>query len=95
MDVNIIRAKAIPILRSYGVCRAFIFGSFARGEQNQDSDIDILVEYSAEAERSLFKAVELKYELEEILQKKVDVVTEQALSPYIRPYVMRDRRVIM
>ena len=95
LTIKTIKAKAIPILKNYGVNRAYLFGSFARGEQNQNSDIDFLVEYTSDAERTLFKAVELKYELEDTLQIKVDVLTEAAISPYIRPYVLKDRKVIM
>jgi len=95
LTIETIKAKVIPILKNYGVNRAYLFGSFARGEQNQNSDIDFLVEYTSDAERTLFKAVELKYELEDILQMKVDVLTEAAISPYIRPYVLKDRKVIM
>jgi len=95
LTIETIKAKVIPILKNYGVNRAYLFGSFARGEQNQNSDIDFLVEYTSDAERTLFKAVELKYELEDTLQIKVDVLTEAAISPYIRPYVLKDRKVIM
>lgn len=95
LTIKTIKAKAIPILKNYGVSRAYLFGSFARGEQNQNSDIDFLVEYNSDAERTLFKTVELKYELEDILQRKVDVLTEAAISPYIRPYVLKNRKVIM
>jgi len=95
LTIETIKAKVIPILKNYGVNRAYLFGSFARGEQNQNSDIDFLVEYTSDAERTLFKAVELKYELEDTLQMKVDVLTEAAISPYIRPYVLKDRKVIM
>jgi hypothetical protein len=95
LTIETIKAKAIPILKTYGVKRAYLFGSFARGEQNQNSDIDILIEYAPDAERTLFKAVELKYELEDTLQRKVDVLTEAAISPYIRPYILNDMKVIM
>lgn len=95
LTIKTIKAKAIPILKNYGVNRAYLFGSFARGEQNQNSDIDFLVEYNPDAERTLFKAVELKCELEDTLQRKVDVLTEAAISPYIRPYVLKDKKVIM
>ncbi len=95
LTIKTIKAKAIPILKNYGVSRAYLFGSFARGEQNQNSDIDFLVEYNSDAERTLFKAAELKYELEDTLQRKVDVLTEAAISPYIRPYVLKDKLVIM
>nr|WP_234701975.1 nucleotidyltransferase family protein [Desulfotomaculum nigrificans] len=82
-------------MKNYGVNRAYLFGSFARGEQTEDSDIDLLVEYAPGVSKSIFKVVELKYELEEALQRKVDIVTEQAISPYIRPYTIKDRQVIM
>jgi len=95
LTIEIIKAKAIPILKTYGVNRAYLFGSFARGEQNQNSDIDLLVEYSSDSERTLFKALELKYELEDTLQRKVDVLTEAAISPYLRPYILNDMRMIM
>lgn len=95
LSIETIKAKAVPILKNYGVKQAYIFGSFARGEQTEDSDVDILVEYAPGVSKSIFKVVELKYELEEALLRKVDVVTEQAISPYIRPYAMKDRQVIM
>jgi predicted nucleotidyltransferase len=54
LTIEMIKARAIPILERYGVNRAYLFGSFARGEQNQNSDIDILVEFKADAEQTLF-----------------------------------------
>ncbi|MEW6695807.1 MAG: nucleotidyltransferase family protein [Bacillota bacterium] len=95
MDIETIKTRVIPILKNYGVQQAFLFGSFARCEENQDSDIDILIEYAPGVRRSLLKRIELKHQLEDILQRKVDIVTEQALSPHIRPYVLKDRQVIM
>ncbi|AEF95421.1 DNA polymerase beta domain protein region [Desulfotomaculum nigrificans CO-1-SRB] len=95
LNIETIKAKVVPILKNYGVNRAYLFGSFARGEQTEDSDIDLLVEYAPGVSKSIFKVVELKYELEEALQRKVDIVTEQAISPYIRPYTIKDRQVIM
>ena len=95
LNIETIKTKADPILRSYGISRAYLFGSFARGEQTEDSDIDLLVEYSPGVSKSVFKVVKLKYELEEVLQREVDVITEQAISPYIRPHMLKDRQVIM
>jgi predicted nucleotidyltransferase len=54
LTIEMIKARAIPILERYGVNRAYLFGSFARGEQNPNSDIDILVEFKADAEQTLF-----------------------------------------
>ncbi|WP_041274696.1 nucleotidyltransferase family protein [Desulforamulus reducens] len=95
LNIETIKTKAVPILKNYGVNQAYIFGSFARGEQNQDSDIDFLIEYDPNADFSLFELVELKYALEDVLQRKVDVVTEGSLSKYIRPSVLKDRKVII
>lgn len=95
MDINIIKSKSVPILKSYGIKRAFIFGSYARGEQTLNSDIDFLIEYAPNIRKSLLKRIELKLALEDVLQRKVDIVTENSLSPHIRPYVLKDRLVIM
>jgi len=95
LNIETIKTKAVPIFKNYGVNQAYIFGSFARGEQNQDSDIDFLIEYDPNADFTLFELVELKYALEEAFHRKVDVVTQGALSKYIRPYVLKDRKAIM
>jgi predicted nucleotidyltransferase len=63
------------------------FGSIARGEGKRDSDLDVLVEL--EAGRSLLDIVAIKQDLENLLNTKVNVVTEAAVSPYIRDQVLR------
>ncbi len=88
MDINLIQQKATPILKRYEVVKASIFGSYARGEQNANSDIDILIQYSPRVRKSLLTRIKLRDELKEVLQKNVDVVTEKALSPYLRDIVM-------
>ncbi|MBO8138799.1 MAG: nucleotidyltransferase domain-containing protein [Desulfotomaculum sp.] len=95
LDIETIKSKAVPILKKFNVVQAYIFGSFARNEQNQDSDIDLIIIYDPEANVSLFDHIDLKYSLENALQRKVDIVTEAAISKHIRPYVLKDRKVIM
>lgn len=95
MDFEMLRNIAVPIFRRYDIEKAFVFGSYSRGEQEEDSDIDFLIEYSQKAKRSLLTLVRLKNELQEALQKEVDVVTDNALSPYIKNRVLKDKRVIM
>ena len=82
--------EILEAARRHGARRVRVFGSYARGQQRPDSDIDLLVEL--EPGRDLFDLVELKQELEERLHRRVDVLTEQSLSPYIRDEVLREAR---
>ncbi|SMB98303.1 hypothetical protein SAMN00808754_2260 [Thermanaeromonas toyohensis ToBE] len=95
MDMEKIREIAVPILQRHGVAKAFVFGSYAKGKQGEDSDIDILIEYAPGARKSLLTHAKLINELREALQKDVDVVTEASLSPYFREKVLRERRAIL
>jgi len=64
-----------------------IFGSYVRGEQDETSDIDILVDYS-DGHISLFDVLELKYYFEELLGLKADIVTREALKPVIGRHIL-------
>ena len=76
-------------LRGLGVRRIGLFGSFVRGEQHPDSDIDLLVEF--EAGRKTFDAfIKLSFFLEDVLHHRVELVTMEALSPYIGPYILKE-----
>ena len=84
-----IREKVVPVLLPYGVKRIGVFGSFARGEDTADSDIDILVDFDEPRKRplGLFTWVRLEREISERLGRKIDMVSNQGLNKYIRPYV--------
>jgi len=88
-----IRIKILPVLQCYDVVRAAIFGSFARGEMKEGSDIDILVEFKGE--KSLLDLVGLKIELEERLGKKVDVLTYNSLHPLLKERILNEQEVIL
>lgn len=77
------------ILKKYGVVHASVFGSYARGEAEEDSDLDILVNYGSGV--SLFDHYDLKDELERSSGKRVDVVSEKAISKHLKPYIYRDK----
>ena len=82
-------------LKRLRVKRIGVFGSFARGEQKQRSDIDLLVEFDKSAfDRNLTGYSDnydrLLRELERILRRRIDLVTQDMLSPFIRPYVEKD-----
>ena len=83
----------IQNLSPYKPKKLGIFGSYARGENNANSDLDILVEFGERI--SLLDLVGLEQDLSESLGIKVDLVTERALSKYVRPYVEQDYQPIL
>jgi len=85
-------SKMIPIFKAYGVKKASLFGSVARGEDRPDSDVDILVEFDKTKPMGMFKYVQFGLDLEDRVGRKVDVVSR--LNKYIEPYVINDLRVI-
>jgi len=86
------REEILATARKHGAYNVRVFGSVARGEARPDSDIDFLV--NLEAGRSLMDLARLLRELEAILGRNVDVVTEAGLRPRIRPQVLRDARTL-
>jgi len=76
-------------LRALGVRRIGLFGSFVRGEQHPDSDIDLLVEF--DPGRKTFDAfMELSFFLEEVLKHRIELVTVESLSPYIGTHILKE-----
>jgi predicted nucleotidyltransferase len=69
-----------------------IFGSMARGETKKISDIDLIVRFSKR--KSLLAMVRLERELTEALGHKVDLLTEAAISPYLRERILKEMRVV-
>ncbi len=82
-----IKAKIIKVLKKNKVKRAGIFGSYAKGEQRKNSDIDILIE---PPKGIGFGFAGIEIELEDKLGKKVDLVTYKYLSPYIKKDVLKE-----
>jgi len=93
MELEGLKSKIIPILQHNDVKKAAVFGSFVRGEQKEDSDIDILVEFKGE--KSLLDLAGLKIELEEALQRKVDVLTYNSLHPLLKDRILQEQKVIL
>jgi len=76
-------------LKALGIRKIGLFGSFVRGEQHPDSDIDLLVEF--ESGRKTFDAfMELSFLLEEVLDHKVELVTVESLSPHLGPHILKE-----
>ena len=82
------RAQIVAIARRFGARNVRVFGSVARGESREDSDIDVLVDW--DAGRSLWDHVGLKQALEDLLERRVDVGTASALHWYVRDRILRE-----
>ncbi len=92
MTIAAIKKKALPILKSQGVLKAAIFGSFARGDNKRNSDIDILIK--PKKHTSLFDLGGLKIDLEEKLGKKVDIITYDGIHPMLKEQILKDQKII-
>lgn len=92
VDLKGITEKISPVLAKNNVTFAGVFGSYARGEERDDSDVDILVEVRRPF--GFLQFVRLKRQLEEILGRNVDLVTPNSLDAFIKPQAMRDLKVI-
>jgi len=76
-------------LKSFGVRRYGLFGSFRRDEQDPASDIDILVEFEP-SQKTFDNFIHLAFYLEDLLERKVDLLTPESLSPHIGPHILRE-----
>lgn len=93
MNIEIIKQKAVPVLRRHDVVKASVFGSYARGAQTDKSDIDF---YAPGMKKTLFDLVDLKEELELTLNKNVYLITGSSkVSSYIKDMIMREKQVII
>jgi len=78
-------------IRKYGVNKIGFFGSFVRGQQRKDSDIDLLVFFD-EGQLSFDNYMDLNFYLEDLLHTRVDLLTPEQISPHIMPYIQKEIR---
>lgn len=77
------------LLRQFKVKKLGLFGSFARGEQKKNSDIDFLVEFY---EPTFDNFMDLLFSLEKLFGRKIELITNGSLSPYMQPFVEKEVR---
>jgi predicted nucleotidyltransferase len=74
------------------ISKAYLFGSYARNEQTQESDVDILVDFEKQA--NLFDLIGLQQNLSELLNLKVDLLSSKGVSKFMLPYIEKDKVLI-
>ncbi|MCK5299964.1 MAG: nucleotidyltransferase family protein [Candidatus Aenigmarchaeota archaeon] len=88
-----VKRKILPVLLRNDVVHAGIFGSFVRGEQKKNSDIDILVEFKGR--KSLFDLAGLEIELEDLLGIKVDLLTYNSIHPLLKDRIIKEEIAVL
>jgi uncharacterized protein len=88
LDTN----RLIDVCRNNAVTSVGVFGSMARGEATQQSDVDLLVEYGER--KSLLDVIRLERKLSAALGRRVDLLTKDAISPYLRERILGEVRMI-
>ncbi len=76
------------------VSKAWLFGSFARGEDDYKSDVDVMIEVPEDSNFSLFDIAEIQYQLEKLVSKKVDVIMKDGVKPNILERIIPDLKII-
>ena len=82
------REDILHLARQHGVRQVSLFGSVAKGQATESSDVDLLVQM--EEGRTLFDLIAFKLDVEALLGRKVDVVSREGLSPYLSEYILAE-----
>ena len=94
MSTQAMTQQIAEYFKTQPVLKAWLFGSYARGEEREDSDVDLLVKFDRSIPIGLFAYLRIHRELEEKLGRKVDLVEEGTLRPAAQSTANRDLRVI-
>ena len=94
MSTELMKQQIADYFKTQPVLKAWLFGSFARGEETPESDVDILVEYDKDARISLLTISHMMGELEKSTGRKVDLIEEGCLLPFAVESANRDKQLI-
>jgi len=92
--LNEIKVRTEPVFKKYPISYAGIFGSFARGEEKPESDVDIMIKLKPHSTFSLFDLIGVERELGKEVGRKVDLATEKSIGRYIRRSVFNELKLI-
>lgn len=92
-----LNSKQIEIIKDFfsrqPVLKAYLFGSYVRGDENENSDIDLLVELDYSQPIGL-EFIQMQIDLQNLLSKKVDLVSARGISKYIKPILDKEKKLI-
>ncbi len=94
MTTQVMTQQIAEYFKTQPVLKAWLFGSFARGEQTAESDLDLLVQFDHSTPIGLFAYARMRHELEEKLGREVDLVEEGTLRPAIETEARKDMKII-
>ncbi len=94
MTTNMIKTTVADYFKTQPVLKAWLFGSYSRGEQTNESDVDILVQYDRSQRIGLLKIAGMHIDLENLLGHKVDIVEEGTLRPWAIESINKDKCLI-
>jgi predicted nucleotidyltransferase len=97
-----IRELITPVAQKHNLAAVWVFGSYARGEATETSDVDLLIDDKESSNKGIFALSGLHLNLEEQINKPIDLITldglnnnrTQITAPYLRPSVLKERRLI-
>lgn len=89
-NINKLKPKIINILKKYGIKKAGIFGSYARGNQKNNSDIDIVVSYPENFKGKGFGFIKIEDDLKSALKKNIDLITYNSINPYLKKRILNE-----
>jgi len=81
-------------IKKFGVIRIGLFGSFIKGTQSSKSDVDFLIEFDP-TKKTFKNFINLAFFLEDLLHRKVELVTTESLSPYLKPYILEEVEYVL
>ena len=94
ITTNMIKTTVADYFKTQPVLKAWLFGSYSRGEQTNESDVDILVQYDRSQRIGLLKIAGMHIDLENLLGHKVDIVEEGTLRPWAIESINKDKCLI-
>lgn len=88
--LNYLQKQQPYFYANFGISFVGLFGSFSRGDETKDSDIDILYKIEKDQKLSMFKYLKITSQLEDFFHKKIDLVRVDTLKPKVKKYIDRD-----